>query len=178
MRRYVEGVIRFRILVITLALLVSGLLGFQIKNLRVVVDPNATLPQQHPYVAATREAERVFRLKHQVLIGITARTGDVFDPAVLGKVQRITDALAELPGVEKGSVFSLARRANNIMGRAEELEVLPFLETLPRTEAEMEALRLAVRNNPAYVDAIISRDGRTAALLADYETGAGGSRLG
>ena len=174
MRGYVEGVIRFRILVITLALLVSGLLGFQIKNLRVVVDPNATLPQQHPYVAATREAERVFRLKHQVLIGITARTGDVFDPAVLGKVQRITDSLAELPGVQKGSVFSLARRANNIMGRAEELEVLPFLETLPRTEAEMEALRLAVRNNPAYVDAIISRDGRTAAILADFETAAGG----
>src|SRR6266850_6471154 len=174
MRGYVEGVIRFRILVITLALLVSGLLGFQIKNLRVVVDPNATLPQHHPYVAATREAERVFRPKHQVLIGITARTGDVFDPAVLGKVQRITDSLAELPGVQKGSVFSLARRANNIMGRAEELEVLPFLETLPRTEAEMEALRLAVRNNPAYVDAIISRDGRTAAILADFETAAGG----
>ena len=41
-------------------------------------ESNATLPQQHPYVAATREAERVFRLKHQVLIGITTRTGDVF----------------------------------------------------------------------------------------------------
>ncbi len=174
MRGYVEGVIRFRLLVIALALLVSGLLGFQIKNLRVVVDPNATLPQHHPYVVATREAERVFHLKQQVLVGVTSRTGDVFNPAVLGKVQRITDSLAELPGVEKGSVFSLARRAKNIMGRADELEVLPFLETLPRTEAEMEALRLALRNNPAYVDAIISRDGRTAAILADFDTAAGG----
>ena len=45
MRRYVEGVLRFRLLVIGLALLVSGILGFQIRNLRVVVDPNATLPR-------------------------------------------------------------------------------------------------------------------------------------
>ena len=56
MRRYVEGVLRLRFAVIGLVLLVSGVLGFQIKNLHVVVDPNATLPQQHPYVAATREA--------------------------------------------------------------------------------------------------------------------------
>jgi predicted RND superfamily exporter protein len=170
MRRYVEGVIRFRLLIIGLALLVSGVLGFQIRNLHVVVDPNATLPQQHPYVAATREAERVFRLKHQVLIGITTRTGDVFTPDVLAKVQRITDSLADLPGVEKGSVFSLARRAKNITGTAGGLEVIPLVETIPKTEPEIEALRQAVRNNPVYVGAIISRDGRTAAVLADFNT--------
>ena len=131
MKRYVEGVLRYRLLVIVLALFVSGVLGFQIRNLRVIVDPNATLPQQHPYVAATREAERVFRLKHQVLVGITARAGDVFTPQVLGKVQRITDSLADLPGVEKGSVFSLARRAKNITGTADGLEVLPLMDTIP-----------------------------------------------
>src|SRR6267143_3017910 len=174
MRGYVEGVIRFRILVITLALLVSGLLGFQIRNLRVIVDPNATLPQQHPYVAATREAERVFRLKHQVLVGITARAGDVFTSHVLGKVRRITDALADLPGVEKGSVFSLTRRAKNIIGTADGLDVRPLMETIPQTEPEIEVVRQAVRNNPAYIDAIVSRDGRTAAVLADFNTDAGG----
>ncbi len=174
MRRYVERVLRHRLLVIGLALLVSGFLGFQIRNLRVVVDPNATLPQRHPCVAATREAERVFRLKHQVLIGITARAGDVFTPQVLGKVHRITTSLAELPGVEKGSIFSLARRAKNITGITDGLEVLPLMDTTPRTDAAIEAVRQAVRNNPVYVDAIISRDGRTAAVLADFNTDPGG----
>jgi predicted RND superfamily exporter protein len=174
MRRYVEGVLRSRRLVIGFALLVSGVLGFQIRNLHVVVDPNATLPQQHPYVAATREAERVFRLKHQVLVGITTRTSDVFTPDVLAKVQRITDSLADLPGVEKGSVFSLARRAKNITGTAGGLDVLPLMETIPKTGPEIEALRQAVRNNPVYIDAIISRDGRTAAVLADFNTDPGG----
>ena len=174
MRRYVEGVLRLRFAVIGLVLLVSGVLGFQIKNLHVVVDPNATLPQQHPYVAATREAERVFRLKHQVLIGITTRTGDVFTADVLAKIKRITDSLAELPGVEKGSVFSLARRAKNITGTAGGLDVLPLMETIPKTGQEIEALREAVRNNPLYIDAIISRDGRTAAILADFNTDPGG----
>jgi predicted RND superfamily exporter protein len=156
--------------VIGVTLLVSGVLGFQIRNLHVVVDPNATLPHQHPYVAATREAELVFRLKHQVLIGVTARTGDVFTPEILAKVQRITDSLADLPGVEKKSVFSLARRAKNIIGTAGGLDVLPLMETIPKTEPEIKAVREAVRNNPVYVDAIISRDGRTAAILADFNT--------
>ena len=170
LRHYVEGILRYRLLVISLTLLVSGVLGFQIRNLHVVVDPNATLPHQHPYVAATREAERVFRLKHQVLIGITARTGDIFTPDVLAKVQRITDSLVDLPGVEKGSVFSLARRAKNITGTAGGLDVLPIMEAVPKAEPEIEAMREAVRNNPLYVDAIISRDGRTAAVLADFNT--------
>ena len=174
MRRYVEGVLRYRFLVIVLALLVSGVLGFQIRNLHVIVDPNATLPQQHPFVAATREAERVFRLKHQVLIGVTPREGTVFTPQVLGKVQRITASLADLPGVEKGSVFSLARRAKNITGTEDGLEVLPLMDTVPQTEPGLEAVRRALRNNPVYVDAIISRDGRTAAILADFNTDPGG----
>jgi predicted RND superfamily exporter protein len=174
MKRYVEGVLRYRLLTIVLTLLVSGVLGLQIRNLRVVVDQNATLPQQHPYVAATREAERVFRLKHQVLIGITARAGDVLTPHLLEKVQRITASLADLPGVEKGSVFSLARRAKNVTGTADGLEVLPLMERIPQTEPEIEAVRQALRNNPVYVDAIISRDARTAAILADFNTDPGG----
>src|SRR5438876_89739 len=166
MRRYVEGVLRFRLLVIGLALLVSGILGFQIRNLRVVVDPNATLPQKHPYVSATRDAERLFRLKHQVLIGITSRAGDAFDPAVLRKVQQVTSSLVELPGVERGSVFSLARRAKNIIGTADGLEVLPLMDSVPQGEPESAAMRQAVHNNPVYIDAVISRDARTAAVLA------------
>ena len=168
MRRYVEGVLRFRLLVIGLALLVSGILGFQIRNLRVVVDPNATLPQKHPYVSATRDAERLFRLKHQVLIGITSRAGDAFDPAVLRKVQQVTSSLVELPGVERGSVFSLARRAKNIIGTADGLEVLPLMDSVPQGEPEIAAMRQAVHNNPVYIDAVISRDARTAAVLADF----------
>src|SRR5262249_6906472 len=67
-----------------------------------------------------------------------------------------------------------SHRAKNVVGRDDELEVVPFFETPPKAGPEMEALRAALRNNPAYVDAVISRDGRTAAVLADFETGAGG----
>jgi uncharacterized protein len=141
MRRYVEAVLRYRLLVIVLALLVPGVLGFQIRNLHVIVDPNTTLPNQHPYVVATREAERVFRLKHQVLIGITVREGDVLTPQILGNVHRITAAIADLPGVEKGTVFSLARRAKNIAGTEDGLDVRTLMEAVPQTEPEIAALR-------------------------------------
>src|SRR3990167_8353968 len=86
MRRYVESIIRCRLLVIGLTLLVTGALGSQVKHLRVIIDPNTMLPQSHPYVAATNQVEKVFGSKNVVVIGITPNEGDAFTPQVLSKV--------------------------------------------------------------------------------------------
>ena len=104
MRRYVESIIRCRLLVIGLTLLVTGALGSQVKHLRVIIDPNTMLPQSHPYVAATSQVEKVFGSKNVVVIGITPKEGDAFTPHVLSKVQRITAAILRTPGVVKGNI--------------------------------------------------------------------------
>lgn len=177
MRRYVESIIRCRLLVIGLTLLVTGALGSQVKHLRVIIDPNTMLPQSHPYVAATSQVEKVFGSKNVVVIGITPKEGDAFTPHVLSKVQRITAAILRTPGVVKGNILSLsARKAKNIVGTTDGMEVRPLMETLPTTPQEIEALRKAVRANPAYVDAIVSKDERTVAVLAEFEKDAGGFR--
>jgi predicted RND superfamily exporter protein/outer membrane lipoprotein-sorting protein len=177
MRRYVETIIRYRFLVIGLTLLLTGALGSQVKHLRVIIDPNTMLPQSHPYVAATSQVEKVFGSKNVVVIGITPKEGDAFTPHVLSKVQRITAAILSTPGVVKGNVLSLsARKAKNIVGTTDGMEVHPLMETVPTTPQEIEALLKAIRANPAYVDAIVSKDERTVAVLAEFEKDAGGFR--
>ena len=175
MRRYAEGVVRFPWIVIGVTLLLTAILTVQVRNLRVVIDPNSNLPQQHPYVTTTAQIEKVFGWRHVVLIGITPKEGDVFRPDVLQKVQRITAALLETPGVVKGSLISLAaRRAKNIKGTPDGMEVRPLMEIVPRTAKELDALRAAVKANPVYLNSIVSKDERTAAIVVEFnedETG-------
>jgi predicted RND superfamily exporter protein/outer membrane lipoprotein-sorting protein len=179
MRPYVEWVVRHRLVVITLALLVTVVLAVQVKNLKVVIDPDTVLPQQHPYVLATNLVEKVFGSRYVVAIGITAKEGDAFQPHVLAKVQRVTAALVGTPGVVKGNVLSLsARKAKNIAGTADGMEVRPLMETVPQTPQAIDALRRAVRANPAYLNAIVSKDERTVAVIAEFKRpqGQGGFR--
>ena len=169
MRRYVEWTIRYRLLVMALTLFATGALAFQIKNLKIVIDPNTNLPQDHPYVMATNQVEKLFGSKNVILIGITPKQGSVYQPKVLAKVQRLTAALLNSPDILKENTLSLsARLAKNISGTADGMEVRPLMETVPQTPQEIEALRQAVRRNPVYFGAIISKDDRTAAIIAEY----------
>lgn len=175
MRAYAEAVVRFRLIVIGLAALVTGILALQVTNLRVVIDPNKNLPQQHPYVVVTQRIEEVFGARHVIIIGITPRHGDAFSPHILKKTQRITAALLDTPGVVRGSVLSLAaRRAKTIRGTADGMEVRPLMDTVPRTAVEVDALRQAVRANPVYLNSILSRDERATAVVAEFDEDAGG----
>ncbi|PYM03365.1 MAG: hypothetical protein DMD82_17105 [Candidatus Rokuibacteriota bacterium] len=179
MQPYVEWIVRRRLVVISLALLATVALLVQVRNLKVVIDPDTVLPQQHPYVLATNLVEKVFGSRYVVAIGITPKDGDAFQPEVLAKVQRVTAALVSTPGVVKGNVLSLsARKAKNIAGTADGMAVRPLMETVPQTPQAINALRRAVRANPAYLNAIVSKDERTVAVIAEFKRpeGTGGFR--
>lgn len=177
MRAYVEAIVRFRLIVIGLTVLVTVALALQVVNLRIVIDPNSNVPRQHPYVVTTELIEKIFGARHIILIGLTPRDGDIFAPRVLDKVQRITAGLLATPGVVKGSLLSLsARRAKNIAGTPDGMEVVPLMETVPRTPRQIEALRRAVRANPVYLNTIVSKDERKTAVVAEFEEDPGGFR--
>ncbi len=177
MRTYVEAVVRFRLIVIGLAILVTVALALQVVNLRVVIDPNSNLPRQHPYVATTERIEKVFGARHVIVVGVTLRDGDALSPHVLAKVQRLTAALLATPGVVKGSLLSLsARRAKNIAGTVDGMDVVPLMEIVPQSAKDIEALRRAVRANPVYLNTILSRDERTTAIVAEFDEDPGGFR--
>jgi hypothetical protein len=177
MRNYIGWILRFRWLVIALTVAITGMAIYQAKNLRVIIDPNTMLPQAHPYVVTGNRVEAIFGSKYVAVIGITPKSGDVYQAAVLGKVQRITAALLKTPGVVKENILSFsARRAKNIVGTAEGMEVSPLMSSVPGNAQQMEALKRAVNNNPVYVNSIISQDQRTAVVLVEFKDGPGGFR--
>lgn len=177
MKKYLEQIIQYRWLVIALTLLLTGLAIHQARNLRIIIDPNTMLPQNHPYIDTSNRVEKLFGSKDIAIIGITPKTGDVFQPEVLRKVQKVTTALMQSPGVIKENLLSLtARRAKNIIGTAEGMEVRPLITIIPETPQQMAALRQAIKNNPAYINSIISQDERTAVIVVPFKNGKGGFR--
>ena len=107
-----------------------------------------------------------------MVIGVTPKSGDIYQPAVLGKIQRITAALLQTQGVVKENLLSLsARRAKDIIGTADGMEVKPLMATVPQTAGQLAQLGLALHRNPAYLNSIVSQDEKTATVIADFRDG-------
>jgi len=169
MRAYINCILSWRKLTVALALSVTVALLFQITHLKIIIDTSALLPQAHPYVVATNKVEALFGSKYVVVIGISPRQGDIFQPQVLQATQRITAALMQTPGVIKGNLVSLAaRKAKSIIGTEDGFAARQIMPRVPQSAAEFEELRRAVQISPAYQDFIVSRDNKTTAIFAEF----------
>jgi predicted RND superfamily exporter protein/outer membrane lipoprotein-sorting protein len=169
MHNYLEWLVRHRIVVLFGVAILTGFLIFQAKHLTIVIDPNSMMPQSHPYVATTNKIEDIFGSKHIIVVGVTPKEGDVFQPTVLEKVKRITDVLAQTPGVARSKLLSLAaNRAKDISGDGGGLRVQPLMAQVPRSQGELEALQQALQRNPVYHTSVVAPDARTTAILVEF----------
>jgi hydrophobe/amphiphile efflux-3 (HAE3) family protein len=150
-------------------LAITGGLVSQIGKLRVEIDPARFLPQSHPYVVTSNRVEELFGSKYVLLVGITPQEGDAFTPSVLAKAERITKRLREDPGVLKSTILSVAaKKAKSITGTADGMEIKQLMEHAPNSAPEIAALRSRLQNNPAYLNAIVSKDERSIAVIAEF----------
>ncbi|MFZ4404025.1 MAG: efflux RND transporter permease subunit [Pseudobdellovibrionaceae bacterium] len=175
MRSYIQAIIKYRHWVIVLTALATLGLLFQLRSLQVIIDPDSTLPQNHPYIATGNLIEKVFGNKFTVVIGVTANNGDIFQTDILNKVQRITQRIQNSPAAVKSNITSLsARKIKNILGNSEGMIVQPLMEKIPSSESEMQALKDAIARNPAYDHLLVSKDGKTTQIVAEFKKVDGG----
>lgn len=168
MRSYIEFIVRYRWAVLVAILVSTVFLYFKGQTLTVIIDPNNIVPRSHPFVATTLKVEEVFGSRYVGVIGITPKEGDVFNPKVLEKVQRITAKLRETPRVVKANLLSVsARRAKDIRGTEEGMEVKQMMTDVPTTPEQMAALKDALERNTAYMNSVVSKDFKTITVLAE-----------
>ena len=175
MQRYVEFILKIRWLVILTVLLITVGLVMQAKNLKIIIDPDSVLPQSHPYVIGTNKIDKIFGSKFIAVIGITPKSGDIFQPAVLEKIRVVTQEIRDKPGVVKENLLSLsAGKAKDIRGNSDGMEVRALMAKVPQTPAQMAELKAAILRNPAYINSIVSKDFKTAAVIVDFQKGPDG----
>jgi predicted RND superfamily exporter protein len=169
-RPFARWVIAHRFLVIVGALLVTVLLGSRITSLGFDNKPEAWAPQKHPYVTTTHLLEQVFGGTNLTVIGIIPKQGDIYQPAVLAKIQRIQAGIEQIPHAVRHNILSLAaHKVKSIQGAAEGMEVRQMMETIPQTPEQVAKLKAAIASMPVYVNALVSPDGKAAAIIADFK---------
>ena len=170
MLRYAQWLLRYRILVIAATLGITAVLGYFGAGLKVIIDPATLAPQGHPYIQATNRVDKMFGSKYLMLIGISAKQGDIFQPAVLDRIERITHKLENTDGVVRATLMSLAApQAKAIKGTADGFEARPLLGKLPLGDDDKAALKAALLANPVYLNTVVSPDFRTAAILVEIK---------
>lgn len=175
MRSYIAQIIKYRKTVLFFTAIITLALAAQLRSLHIIIDPDATLPQTHPYISSGNFIEKVFGNKFTAVIAVTPKEGDIFQPEVLAKVQRITTRIQNSTYAVKSNISSLsARKSKNITGNEEGMEVRPLMERIPSTPEEMETLKKGIAGNPVYDNLLISKDQRTTQIVAEFKKADGG----
>jgi uncharacterized protein len=170
-RSYARWIVAHRAAVIIGIALVTGLLVTRLGSLKLDSDPDLWSPQAHPYVQATKVLEDVFGGRNVTLIGVVPTSGDIYQPHVLAKLQRIQAGIEQLPQAIRHNIVSLAaRKVKHIQGGPDGMQVRQMMETLPQTPEEIAQLKAMVASMPVYINVLVSPDSKAAAVVADFKT--------
>src|SRR5262249_50175075 len=142
----------------------------RIGSLQLDTNPDSWAPQKHAYVETTKLLKQVFGGTNVVIIGITPKQGDIYQPEALAKIKRIQEGIEQIPHAVRHNIVSLAaHKVKRIKGGTEGMEVHPMMETFPQTAEEIVRLKADVASMPIYINSLVSPDGKSAAIIADFK---------
>jgi hypothetical protein len=148
---------------------VLGLTALAVLGARKVQSDNSLelwFDRDDPQLVAYQGFLDRFQGDQFAVIGVFA--DDVFAPAVLEKIDRLTQAFEELETVHRVRSLSKARifRADGDF-----IEVGPLVPELPKTEAESQAIRKQALDSPLLKGLLVARDGRATVIVAEVTAG-------
>ena len=65
------------------------------------------LPDGHPYIKTFTKYQAEFGGANRVMVALMAKEGDIFTPEYFKKLEAVTQAISDMPGVDQTSVMSL-----------------------------------------------------------------------
>src|SRR5262245_53304648 len=148
------------IIIATVAVTVAYLAIILIRGVEFNGSPE-TLARHDETFEFYNQTRNVFGDDKVIIVGITTR--DVFDRSFLERLDRLTNRLSAVSGVDK--VLSLAN-INAIKRESTGISItrLIDLRRIDSTDSTLAALKSEVTNDPLYARHYVSQDGTTAAI--------------
>jgi hydrophobe/amphiphile efflux-3 (HAE3) family protein len=141
----------------------------QIPKIKIDTDPENMLPADEPVRVIHRNVEAAFNLKDFLVLGIVdERT--VFTPAILQRVQNITDAVREMDGVVADDILAPSEVDDILPDAGGGIRVQTLMESVPATEEEAGQILVQIRENPILRGKLASDDGKAMALFIPLES--------
>ncbi len=143
---------------------VTAALGSFAPSLTIDGSPASLLPAGDPARHYWDEARKQFGGDQVVAVGVIAP--DVFAPATLDKIARLTEGLRVIDGIVSVSGPTTVARA---VAEGDRWRLQPQLDTMPRTDEESTALRAAMLANPLARKSAFAADGTAAVVTAELD---------
>jgi predicted RND superfamily exporter protein len=171
MERYVRFIVRRRVAVLATVVGVTACLGAELRHVHLEIRRRAQLPDDHPYVQVQNRISDLFGGEAIVIIGVIANQGDIFTPAILGKVQRITEQLRQTRGVIESSLFSIAAPYVKaiVNGADGTMDIRPLMSEVPTSAEGIERVRRIVQDDHLFRGNLVSADESAAVIVADFD---------
>ncbi len=173
-------------LVIALVGVITACALVFIPRIQLRLDGRSLIPSGLPQFAEGDQAASRFELRDLVLIGVGNEEAGVYTPETLRRIARLSEGLARVEGIEKGSVISLSTipRITLVDDKVENLDNADNIDTSPlfRPEdqldtATIQQLRRDVVRRGYKTGMLVSADAKGAAIIAKVEPGADRYRL-
>jgi len=143
--------------VVTANLALAAMLGAAAVRLRIENSLESLLPAGDPEVAYYNHVRTVFGSDDVAVVGM--RANDIFAPATIQKIARVTEAIGHVAGVERVLSFT-----NAVDPAADVLNPPRLLPRIPPVAGEVEALKAKFRATPLYGKNLVADDFRGAAI--------------
>jgi predicted RND superfamily exporter protein len=167
---YLRFLLRYRRGVAIAVALVTAFFVYSLKDIRLHTDFFDFYPRRHPYIRFYNEFRKMFGTANVMNVILQVKHGDIYNPATLQKLDRITKFMVNTKGVVPYQILSIAHPAVNtavvVQGA---LQMRPvFYPRVPETAEDAERVRFSVHANPNIRGVYVSLDDTAAVVNAGF----------
>ena len=163
--RLAEAILRFRWLLLLLVFLLTIFAFYEMKTLRMDNSNEAFFLEGDPTKLLLDKFRDTFG--NEDFVYVLIETGDFFEPDTIRLIKKLAENLeAHVPYVKDMKFLGNVEYVEGVEGG---IRTSDLIEEIPETPEEMKLARERAMNEPLYLDNLISRDGKTAAILLECE---------
>ncbi len=159
-------------LALLLGVVTAAVLAAAAPRLPHLAETATLVPTDDPAIALDREITADFGMANPVVWVIEARTGTVWTPAMLSRIEAFTREVFTLPGVIADDVIGLASpNIRDVRVTEDTMEPVYLMGEAPTSAEGVAALRRRVDTDPNFRGTLVTTDGRAAMVVANFRTG-------
>jgi predicted RND superfamily exporter protein len=163
MKKLSELIIKLRIPIVIITFLITMILGYFIKDIKVNSDILSYLPKDDNAAALFNSVGKKYGGNDMALIVV--QSDDIFQKDVLEHIKQLTDSIKVLDGI--GTVTSITD-VIDIKGSDWGIEIGKLIDTydMPETSEELDSIKHYVLSKEMYNGSLISSDATTTLIVA------------
>src|SRR6056297_984733 len=161
--------------VLSVIAILTLIFALRIPGLKIYTDFADLLPQQHPYIQLHNSIKDSFGGANVLVVGVEFSDGDIFTNDNLATIDRVTQAVDSLPGVNHNLVASVTHRNSREIWLTEvgSINSEPYYDSTQGeySEQALKEMQAAVAANPRVYGPLVAPDFRMALVKAQLIEG-------